>query len=106
LFGREKAKLEPPNSNVLAQISALTIVSGIDWETGLPTSFYVDETYHSKRSWRTGDQSDPLLFVATTGFGFPERILQVEALRSGACECYGIIRNRFARLFPNWQDHR
>ena len=31
-------------------------------------------------------------------------ILQIEALRSRACECYGIVRNRFARLFPNWKE--
>ena len=29
-------------------------------------------------------------------------ILQLEALRNNACECYGILRKRFATLFPNW----
>lgn len=32
-------------------------------------------------------------------------ILQLEALRGRACECYRILRKRFARLFPNWQEH-
>ncbi len=30
------------------------------------------------------------------------RILQPEALRSRACECYGILRKHFAKLFPDW----
>ena len=30
-------------------------------------------------------------------------VLQVETLRSRACECYRIVRNRFARLFPSWK---
>jgi CRP-like cAMP-binding protein len=32
-------------------------------------------------------------------------ILHVETLRSRACECYGVLRKRFTRLFPNWQEH-
>ncbi|MCK1518342.1 Crp/Fnr family transcriptional regulator [Bradyrhizobium sp. 190] len=31
------------------------------------------------------------------------RILQPEALRSRACECYGVLRKRFAKLFPDWR---
>jgi CRP-like cAMP-binding protein len=33
-------------------------------------------------------------------------ILQPEALRNNACECYGILRKRFATLFPNWGGER
>ncbi|XIA62000.1 Crp/Fnr family transcriptional regulator [Bradyrhizobium sp. TZ2] len=32
------------------------------------------------------------------------RILQLEALRSRACECYGTMRKCFTSLFPNWQE--
>jgi CRP-like cAMP-binding protein len=31
------------------------------------------------------------------------RIVQPEALRTRACECYRVLRKRFAKLFPDWR---
>ncbi|WP_375293270.1 helix-turn-helix domain-containing protein [Bradyrhizobium sp. sGM-13] len=33
------------------------------------------------------------------------RILRLDALRSRTCECYGILRRRFADVFPAWQNY-